>query len=372
MNKSSGTEGRNPGAPGVVHNTQDDMEVLPRELDFNSSASSFNQQQSYSSKFPRLFWTPGTSFFNPIKQINRVETKQKELLATARKLSGKTVEPSSKFILPAPKKFSGNWDDDAYSWIERFQRHVSSFETTLLDEELLDYAGSFYTASASLWHTSASILYESWDDYVSAFCVEFNPEKYKSKAMKELKSISLYNSDLLNTYAVLKKLFKVLNILDEDEKVDWIFKKLKREDRKLMVNLGFTTFHQIMDCLRGRQERDKLYGSEQKTTSTPHKIIPKYTAPQKQCYNCRRLGHIARDCPNQGPPKEDVAKLKNELNKVSQKYQQAKRFLTRSVEIERQKDQVQHVHPNDTKEKDPVPVAKAKVAGNAVDIVIDT
>ncbi|PWA02946.1 hypothetical protein BB558_000896 [Smittium angustum] len=24
MNKSSGTEGRNPGAPGVVHNTQDD------------------------------------------------------------------------------------------------------------------------------------------------------------------------------------------------------------------------------------------------------------------------------------------------------------------------------------------------------------
>ncbi|PVU99647.1 hypothetical protein BB560_005472, partial [Smittium megazygosporum] len=304
---------------GVAGNLFADMEVKLRNCNLSMNFSSSFPKGTPTNAFPRLFWTPGSSWAAPsTRKVDATESRKREFLQTAKKLSGKNIDPYSGFILPAPKPFSGNWDEDGMAWIDRFQRHVSTFRTQLLDEELMGYSESFYTGAALVWHKSASILYVAWEDYVSAFLIEFNPEKSKARAQKELESFDFYGKDILSTYASLTKLFRILGIVDKDLKVDALFRKLSRSDRELMINQGFTTVNEIMDCLQSQYKRDKLYGSVPKMQNAvginSSKVNKKdYQVKQRQCYNRRKLGHLARECPNQGPSQEEVGMLKNEL-----------------------------------------------------------
>ncbi|PVU85328.1 hypothetical protein BB561_006955, partial [Smittium simulii] len=206
---------------------------------------------------------------------------------------------NSGLILPAPQVFSGNWDDNAHRWIERFQRHVQSLKTKLNDDELMDYAQSFYKGRATIWHQSAAVLYESWDLYVSAFLVEFNPEKLRVFAKSKLNEVNLYKRDLLQSYAVITKVFRVLNVEDIDSRVNFLFKKLRKDHRELMIQLGIMTVHQIMDFLHSRQEKDKLYSRAVVENRVDRRDKGNKFDKQIQCYNCRNLGHMTKNCPYQ-------------------------------------------------------------------------
>ncbi|PVV00347.1 hypothetical protein BB560_005278, partial [Smittium megazygosporum] len=362
---------------GVAGNLFADMEVKLRNCNLSMNFSSSFPKGTPTNAFPRLFWTPGSSWAAPsTRKVDATESRKREFLQTAKKLSGKNIDPYSGFILPAPKPFSGNWDEDGMAWIDRFQRHVSTFRTQLLDEELMGYSESFYTGAALVWHKSASILYVAWEDYVSAFLIEFNPEKSKARAQKELESFDFYGKDILSTYASLTKLFRILGIVDKDLKVDALFRKLSRSDRELMINQGFTTVNEIMDCLQSQYKRDKLYGSVHKMQNAvginSSKVNKKdYQVKQRQCYNRRKLGHLARECPNQGPSQEEVGMLKNELYNMNKRYAYAKDLAKKSVQKERKGDTVQHLDDN-PKDLGSVPVCSAQILNKTVSIVIDT
>ncbi|OMJ10416.1 hypothetical protein AYI69_g10253 [Smittium culicis] len=168
-----------------------------------------------------------------------------------RPVRDKAETNKSEFVLLVPAPFYGHWKENATTWIQRFIRNVDSTKRPLLNEELVGYVGYQLEGRAKWWHRSVSQLYPDWEQYVESFIYEFHSSKNKKIAKEKLKEFKIYNGDLLENYANIVSIFKVLGTTDIDEQVDILLEKLNRQDRETVVKLNLLSTFQIFDLLIG-------------------------------------------------------------------------------------------------------------------------
>ncbi|OMJ18286.1 hypothetical protein AYI69_g7092, partial [Smittium culicis] len=257
------------------------------------------------------YYTPGSALRKPLNTVCVDRTTEEKILESARAVRDKAETKQSDFVLLAPAPFYGHWKENANTWIQRFIRHVDSTKRPLLNEELVEYVGYQLEGRAKWWHRSASQLYPDWEQYVEAFIYEFHPSKNKKIAQEKLKEFKIYNGDLLENYANIVSIFKVLGTTDVDEQVDILLEKLNRQDRETVVQLNLLTTFQIFDLLIGRKERDRRFGSTQ--SRREGQVIAENSEFEKKnrriefasavketrsCYKCDKIGHLSGNCPS--------------------------------------------------------------------------
>ncbi|OMJ23029.1 hypothetical protein AYI70_g2511 [Smittium culicis] len=262
------------------------------------------------------YYTPGSALRKPLNTEWVDMTPEEKILESARAVRDKAETKKSDFVLLAPAPFYGHWKENATTWMQRFIRHVDSTKRPLLNEELVEYVGYQLEGRAKWWHRSASQLYPDWEQYVESFIYEFHPSKNKKIAKEKLKEFKIYNGDLLENYANIVSIFKVLGTTDVDEQVDILLEKLNRQDRETVVQLNLLTTFQIFDLLIGRKERDRRFGgstSGKESNNSADGLNTGHVARRieltsavketRSCYKCDKVGHLASDCPDRFEPR---------------------------------------------------------------------
>ncbi|OMJ27046.1 hypothetical protein AYI69_g3531 [Smittium culicis] len=263
------------------------------------------------------YYTPGSALRKPLNTEWVDMTPEEKILESARAVRDKAETKKSDFVLLAPAPFYGHWKENATTWMQRFIRHVDSTKRPLLNEELVEYVGYQLEGRAKWWHRSASQLYPDWEQYVESFIYEFHPSKNKKIAKEKLKEFKIYNGDLLENYANIVSIFKVLGTTDVDEQVDILLEKLNRQDRETVVQLNLLTTFQIFDLLIGRKERDRRLGgstSWKESNNSAEGLDTGHVARRleltsavketRSCYKCDKVGHLASDCPDRFEPRK--------------------------------------------------------------------
>ncbi|OMJ16701.1 hypothetical protein AYI70_g6437 [Smittium culicis] len=304
-----------------------DILILDKEVDIHKKYILNTEEDTKNTRNGALrnkynetrYYTPGSALRQPIRAEWKDSTSEEKIIESARAVRDKAETKAAEFVLLVPAPFFGHWNENATTWIQRFIRHVDSTKRPLLNEELVEYVGYQLEGRAKWWHKSASQLYPEWEQYVESFLYEFHPSKNKKIAKDKLKDFKIYSGDLLENYAQIMSIFRVLETTDVDEQVDVILEKLNRQDRETVVQLNMLTTFQIFDFLIGRKERDRRFGGAQNKLGIPirdelgitgrdsRKVeLTAAVRESRSCYNCNKVGHISSDCPEKRESRRSV------------------------------------------------------------------
>ncbi|OMJ29569.1 hypothetical protein AYI69_g925 [Smittium culicis] len=211
--------------------------ILNKAVDTEKKYTLETDENPMESKNAAVNSESGSALRKPLTTEWMDMTPENKILESARAVRDKAETNNSEFVLLAPAPFYGHWKDKATTWMQIFVRYVDSTKRPLLNEELLEYVGYQLEDRAKWWHRSVSHLYPDWEKYVESFIYEYHPFKNKKIAKEKLKEFKIYNGDLLENYANIVSIFKVLGTTDIDEQVDILLEKLNRQDRRETADL---------------------------------------------------------------------------------------------------------------------------------------
>jgi len=255
-------------------------------------------------------------------QAHRTKLAQLEAQAPAAPPAGPAAPASSN----APKKnkpptFDGKTSPD--SWVA----HMTSYVHGLSDDQAFAIAITYLTDDAHEWFianqaaaTAAGHPMTSWQAFIVAVTKRFNPlnkvklARDKLSRWRQLKDVQTYNTDFL-------KIILDIPSIGLDEQLDRYARGLKPYIWSELCTTDYTTLEDLMrDAERvesaktNRFRPNRLNNDNPRPEPVPMDLnavavgIPKLTPAERErclreglCLRCREKGHMARECPKNGP-----------------------------------------------------------------------
>ncbi|OMH80614.1 Pro-Pol polyprotein [Zancudomyces culisetae] len=230
------------------------------------------------------------------------EVLESNVKATQERMRKGQDDTAPGWLPVPPPTFCNSWDQDPTEFLNKFCKHVNALEQILTLEETYTYLETFLEGRIKKTLTDLMVIEEDWEEYCKLFVTTCNKYRDTSEARKQFEKYNLYNNNPITTFADLKRLFRNMNVTDEEKMSEEVFKKLNPTDKQHMRNNKDGITMKTMLSYMIQREEDYIAEDKEKThryeTPTKNSRNINRNINNVRCYKCRQNGHYANDCPS--------------------------------------------------------------------------
>lgn len=253
-------------------------------------------------------------------------------------MADKVVSTLLSKTLEQTTKFSGKPDQDADEWLKDLTTTFRMADIT--EAQALKIIPTFLEGPAKLWFTENLAAFESWPVFKNQFLHNYSSPTLKQLASSRLRNrLQRYNESVIEYYTDVMKLCKIIDpAMTDISKLDHLYHGFKSSLMKEVLRRAPLTPAEFLEQARQEEALDCLVNSSVHSSTTtnisaintPTQLLPNTTNltdtqyypqssnikstssppppyplmslhPQPQsgslrCYQCQKLGHIARNC----------------------------------------------------------------------------
>lgn len=258
-----------------------------RQLYFPATPETFTQQQQY---------IPTSTLTQNGLATQFIPIQPHPLFVTNNVKDIMSILPSFD---PADKSITSN------KFIQRVEQLRQSYGWE--DKILLFAVQTKLQGVAKLWIDSAAVVYTSWGQFVNAFLTEFPTIINVAEIHMKLMNMRRSFEESPETFY-----YKVLSVarngnLDDQSVIKYVINGINDDDlKKVLSVMNFSSCCELLKTIISYSSYNIIYSAKTNATNKRNieklkSIPPNETATKVtneiKCFNCRKTGHISRECP---------------------------------------------------------------------------